>query len=590
MNTTDATLLGLFARERDEAAFAELARRYGNLIFHTALRRTGSHAMAQEVSQQVLCVIARKAANLALTTGEGGLAPWVHRATLFEASKAIRSETSQQRRKQLQHPDDMPATAPGESFWDDTLPHLDPAMDKLGESDREVLIQHFFRRLTFREIAATTGRSADAVQKQSVRALEKLSHLLRSRGVVLPAAALAAGLMAESAKAAPPVLISSLATEAVATTATLPANPLLVMLSTKTKILVPLVVLVCALPVISQQITLSRANSRLADLQALSGISTDPLASLATASTRQRAARPAASKTASPLISDKRDWMTLMEESNNRGNTPTALAAFRAKLDAMSVAERARVMREAAQSDVSQMQKCMFLSSITSSLLETDPGIACATIVDSFKGDPSFGFMFNNALGYPAYRAWLKQDPAAVQAWYENLKREHDEGGWAPAKLVNDFQVPLFGTLVRVNPDAARAMLAAETSDESRQFLLRCGAVAYAGNGGTEGEGSAAEAATYLQYAREYPGRPEDGPPEFNDIISRLAMNGRVNDLQAWASLPNLTPEERQILGSEVAANWARYPDKAPALEAWLKKTMPQDADRLIQQARDAHK
>ncbi|MCW1925011.1 hypothetical protein OKA05_20785 [Luteolibacter arcticus] len=68
MRTDDANLLGLFARERDESAFSELARRHGGLIFHTALRRTGNHAMAEDVSQQVLCALARKAAQLALTT------------------------------------------------------------------------------------------------------------------------------------------------------------------------------------------------------------------------------------------------------------------------------------------------------------------------------------------------------------------------------------------------------------------------------------------------------------------------------------------------------------------------------------------
>jgi len=263
----------MFSRTRDEAAFAELARRHGGLIYHTALRRTGSPALAEEVSQQVLCVLVRKAAQLVTVLDQGALPRWLHRATTLEASKALRDECSHQRRSQLLHPDDQPATGTGGSPWEDMLPHLDPALDRLGEGDRNVVILHFFERLTFREIAAITGRSAAAVQRQSSRAVEKLSRLLRTRGVVLPMAVLASGLAAESAKAAPAILLSTLATKAFATAAILPAKPLIAVASTKPKVLVPLAAIVCLLPFVIRQSILSHeerdATARTSDLHDL---------------------------------------------------------------------------------------------------------------------------------------------------------------------------------------------------------------------------------------------------------------------------------------------------------------------------------
>ena len=45
---SDLELLGAYARSRDAEAFAELARRYGVLVYGTALRITRSDADAQD--------------------------------------------------------------------------------------------------------------------------------------------------------------------------------------------------------------------------------------------------------------------------------------------------------------------------------------------------------------------------------------------------------------------------------------------------------------------------------------------------------------------------------------------------------------
>ena len=102
---SDATLLSTFARERDEAAFRALVDRHLSLVFHAAERKSGSRVMAEEIAQNVFCAVAAKAGSLARHPER--FVPWLHRVTLYESTKAMRSEASQQRRKGLLHPDSM---------------------------------------------------------------------------------------------------------------------------------------------------------------------------------------------------------------------------------------------------------------------------------------------------------------------------------------------------------------------------------------------------------------------------------------------------------------------------------------------------
>ena len=63
----DSELLRRYARLQVEDAFAELVRRYVNLVYSAALRQTGGHVQAaQDVTQAVFIELARKAAKLDL--------------------------------------------------------------------------------------------------------------------------------------------------------------------------------------------------------------------------------------------------------------------------------------------------------------------------------------------------------------------------------------------------------------------------------------------------------------------------------------------------------------------------------------------
>ncbi|MCW5559434.1 MAG: sigma-70 family RNA polymerase sigma factor, partial [Verrucomicrobiae bacterium] len=61
---TDAQLLREYAGSGSEAAFAELVSRYAGLVHAAALRQTGNPDWAEDVTQAVFVLLARKAGAL----------------------------------------------------------------------------------------------------------------------------------------------------------------------------------------------------------------------------------------------------------------------------------------------------------------------------------------------------------------------------------------------------------------------------------------------------------------------------------------------------------------------------------------------
>jgi len=59
---SDRDLIGRFVGEQDEEAFAQLVRRHRGMVYRVALRRcNGNHALAEDLAQSVMILLARKA-------------------------------------------------------------------------------------------------------------------------------------------------------------------------------------------------------------------------------------------------------------------------------------------------------------------------------------------------------------------------------------------------------------------------------------------------------------------------------------------------------------------------------------------------
>jgi RNA polymerase sigma-70 factor (ECF subfamily) len=185
----DRTLLRAWGRERDETAFTLFVQRHLGMVQGAALRKTARPELAEEVAQAVFALAARRAATLAEHPCAGA---WLHRTVVFESANAMRRERKHRKiaAAMLIHAD----TSPEPGLPDSVLPHLDGALNSLPEHDRRAVMLRFGEQLSYEQMAARLGKSADACQKQTSRALERLRGLL-GKHAALSLTAMAAGLM-----------------------------------------------------------------------------------------------------------------------------------------------------------------------------------------------------------------------------------------------------------------------------------------------------------------------------------------------------------------------------------------------------------
>ncbi len=272
---TDIALLEAWSDGGSEEAFAALARRYGGLLYHAALRRTGRDDLAGEAAQNSLLILARKAPQLRHLPS---LAGWLHRTACYEAYKLLRRESRHQARmKHLPLPHDED----GDASWKDAAPLLDRALDELPEKDRQVIFLKYFEGLSFEQMARRFGGEPAAWRQRGSRAVERLKMSLTKRGAAVSAAALATGLGTSFTQAAPTAFLATLPPASTAVAAlswkTLSLHSLHLM-KMKPAVVFTIALLVSLIPLGYQAAALSDARLRVSALEASSqpGSAADP--------------------------------------------------------------------------------------------------------------------------------------------------------------------------------------------------------------------------------------------------------------------------------------------------------------------------
>src|ERR1035437_3507524 len=209
---TDAVLLELFSRDESEEAFAELVRRHIALVHSVALRHTENPEHAQEITQAVFIILARKAASLVRKTVLSG---WLYHTARLTAANFRRSEFRRARREQEAYMQSTLEEPAPDAVWQELAPMLDDAMAHLGEKDRNAVVLRYFENKSLEDVGMALGLEERAAQKRVSRALEKLRRIFSKRGVVLSAAMIAGAVSLNSVQAAPAGLAAAVGATAV---------------------------------------------------------------------------------------------------------------------------------------------------------------------------------------------------------------------------------------------------------------------------------------------------------------------------------------------------------------------------------------
>jgi RNA polymerase sigma factor (sigma-70 family) len=431
---SDETLIQAYTQSGSEKAFGALVDKYLGLVLGIAMRRTGDRALAEEITQNVFTALARKVNSL---KPGSTLAGWIHRVTVIECAEAMRREISHQKKMKdvSQH---LVSEHDGREVWRDALPLLDEGIDALSRAEREVLLLRFFERKSFREIGAALGKSDDAAQKQTERALQKLSGFLKRNGVSMSSAILGTGLSAHLTQAAPSALTHVVAHEALTAASTLNARILIfktiqAMTNTRLKSAM-LATAVLTVPIIGQWKENSRLRESLNLAQQETAIKTNANAPLA------RITSPSSSSQSRRLIPGSHLSPSDSNSVNLAASDPNAVANDWEHV--LFIAD--------------PLQRSQRLSELIAALTAED----APRIAEAFKRVKDAGIRFTNEHRL-FLRAWGKLDGSAA------VKYSVSHGGQG-----SDEAVAALGGWSAADPQQARVWLESLPESDSKETLV----------------------------------------------------------------------------------------------------------------------
>lgn len=202
-DVNDIDLLREFVERDSQPAFAQLVQRHVNLVYSIALRYGGNSQDAQDVTQAVFIILAKKAGGL---RQRRTLTGWLYETTRFLGVRLLRTQARLRTREQEAYMQSTLNHSESDQMWRQMGPLLEEGMARLGEKERALLALRYFENRSGAEAAALLGIQEWAAHKRTARALEKLRIFFTKRGIHSTTALIAGAISAHSVQAAPDAL------------------------------------------------------------------------------------------------------------------------------------------------------------------------------------------------------------------------------------------------------------------------------------------------------------------------------------------------------------------------------------------------
>ncbi len=184
----DAVLLRRFVSQRDEEAFTALVHRHGPLVLGVCQRLLHDRHEAEEASQAVWLVLARKAATV---RPPSRLAAWLYGVARHVALNARRADVRRLRHEMpglMAEPPASQADPLSEPTVRELLLILDEELQRLPQACRLALILCALEGRSTEEAARQLGWTPGSVRGRLVRGRALLHRRLLRRGLALPTA------------------------------------------------------------------------------------------------------------------------------------------------------------------------------------------------------------------------------------------------------------------------------------------------------------------------------------------------------------------------------------------------------------------
>lgn len=196
----DLDLLDRYRRQQDQEAFAELVRRYGDMVYATCYRVLGQRELAQEAAQETFYRLLLHSIKI-----NRSLAGWLHQVAVKLSLDIRRSNLTRQQREH--HYSVIRDNDDAQTSWRELSTQVDEALNRLPGSTRQLLIRHYLLGVKQEELAREMQLSPATIHRRIQAGLHWLRESLKANGVKISLVTLGVLLTQQTTQAAPPAFL-----------------------------------------------------------------------------------------------------------------------------------------------------------------------------------------------------------------------------------------------------------------------------------------------------------------------------------------------------------------------------------------------